>query len=145
MSNTSPAWITRLLEQLADVVEFQGPATLEGHHLEPDETDWGVDLIELAPALLDLVEAGPHDGAQTYGLVSALDLFVLNEVFARIDHLALDFDAQRQPRVTLEGRFEEHEVAVVIYFVPFEDAEVSGRLDLTGGGVRLSWDGTDEE
>lgn len=145
MSNQLPAWAHRLLEQLADAVEFQGLATLEGRHLEPDETDWGVDLIELAPALLDLVEAGPQDGAQTYGLVSALDLFALNAVFDRIDHFALDFDEQRQPRVTLEGRFEAHEVAVVIYFTPFEDAEISGRLDLTGDTLQISWDGDDGE
>ena len=139
MSNQLPTRAHRLLEQLADVVEFQGPATLEGHHLEPDETDWGVDLIELAPALLDLVEAGPHDGAQTYGLASASDLRVLDEVFERIA-LAVDFSG-----VYAGGCFEGREVAVVIYFIPFEDAEVGGRIDLTGDTVQISWNGTDEE
>jgi hypothetical protein len=47
--------------------------------------------------------------------------------------------------VTLEGRFEEREVAVVIYFIPFEDAEVSGRLGLTGDHFQISWEGDGEE
>jgi hypothetical protein len=65
MSQPVPTWAKQILEQVSAAVQFQGFATLEGRHTEAEATDWGVDLVQLAPALLDLVEAGPQDGTAT--------------------------------------------------------------------------------
>ena len=150
MLKEMPAWADRLFEQLSAAVDFPGFATQAGRYTEPDATDWGLDLIELAPGLLDQVEARPQDGVlpygqPMYGLLRVIDLLMLHDVFAPIDSYALDFDEPRQFHVTLTGRFEARRVAVIIQFTPFDDAEVSGWLDLTQDTVQISWDGTDGE
>ena len=87
----------------------------------------------------------PMYGQPMYGLLRVIDLLMLHDVFAPIDSYALDFDEPRQFHVTLTGRFEARRVAVIIQFTPFDDAEVSGWLDLTQDTVQISWDGTDGE
>lgn len=150
MSKEMPAWADRLFEQLSVVVDFPGYATQAGRYTEPDATDWGCDLIELAPGQLEQVEAGPPDAVlrydlSMYGLLRMLDLLVLYDVFAPVDSFTLDFDGPRQFHVTLTGRFEARRVAVIIQFIPFDDAEVSDWLDLAQDTAQLSWDGLDGE
>ncbi len=150
MSKEMPAWADRLFEQLSVAVDFPGYATQAGRYTEPDATDWGLDLIELAPGLLDQAEADLPDavvpyGLPMYGLLRVIDLLALYDVFAPIDSFALDFDEPRQFHVTLTGRFEARRVAMIIQLTPFDDAEVSSWLDLTQDDVQLAWDGIDGE
>jgi hypothetical protein len=150
MSKEMPAWADRLFEQLSVVVDFPGYATQAGRYTEPDATDWGLDLFELAPGELEPIEAGPPDAVlpydlPMYGLLRVIDWLVLHDLLAPIDSFALEFDEPRQFHVTLTGRFEARRVAVIIQLTPFEDAEVSGWLDLARDDVRLSWEGDARE
>jgi hypothetical protein len=60
--NQMPDWVQALFEALSSTIEFKGMAYMEGYYSAPDETTWGVDLLEMAPALMEITEAGPNDG-----------------------------------------------------------------------------------
>lgn len=147
MTESMPEWAKQLFDELIFAVEFQAFATLEGRHFAPDETSWGVDLIEVAPALLEMVEAGPHDGDAIYGLIDTLDLKSVQESLECVSAFSLGFNESRSPQVTVEGLYKGHEVVVVIYALPFADAQVSGEIDTTRGELqfRLGEDDDDDE
>src|SRR5512139_3984474 len=103
MTEIMPNWAERLLNKLAMSVE--GFGKLEGRHCAPDETSWGVDLVQMAPALLELVEAGPQDGAETFEIIHSLDLMVVQDALDQVEAFSLDFDNEGSPEVTIEGLF----------------------------------------
>ena len=101
----------------------------------------------MAPALLEMVEAGPHDGDAIYGLIDTLDLKCVQESLEDVKSFSLGFDKNLTPQVTIEGVCKGHAVVVLIYARPFDDALVRGAIDTTEGGIqlRLSDDEDDDE
>ncbi len=123
-----PVWAQWLFDTIASTIEFKGPASLEGRYSAPSETDWGVDLLELAPALLELGVLGPKDGEPVYGLIHNLDLLAAQQAFDEIAALTFGFENDGRPYFTFEGNAQGHEITVVIYTSPFGDAEVSDTI-----------------
>ncbi len=126
--NHMPEWVRTLFDTIASTIEFQGPASLEARYSSPDETNWGVDLLELAPALMELRALGPKNGEPVYGLIHNLDLLAAQQAFEEVDALSFGFENDGRPYFTFEGKVQGREIAVVIYTLPFEDAEVSDAI-----------------
>jgi hypothetical protein len=126
-----PDWADKLCDAIAATIEFNGVADIEAFFWAPDETSWGTNLLEVAPAVMEIVEAGPNDGEHVFGIVHNFDLLALKENFEEVDALTFGFENDGQPTVTLEGKFEGNEVVVLIYFRPFQDeiADDTGEED----------------
>ncbi len=116
-----PDWADKLCDAIAATIEFKGMADIEAFFWAPDETSWGTNLLEVAPAVMEIVEAGPNDGEHVFGIVHNFDLLALQGNFEQVDALTFGFENDGQPTVTLEGKFEGNEVVVLIYFRPFKD------------------------
>ena len=83
-NNQMPDWAKSLFENIAESIEFKGMAYMEGRYSEPDATGWGLDLIEIAPALMDLSEFGAEGGEQGYGIIHSFDLLFAQEPFSEV-------------------------------------------------------------
>lgn len=118
-----PDWVRSLFENVASGIEFKGIASMEGRYAEPDETSWGIDLLEMAPSLMDLSEFGVDTGEQGYGIIHNFDLLLAQEAFDDVSALAFGIENDGRPCITIEGKIDGREVAVLIYTTPFEDAE----------------------
>jgi hypothetical protein len=118
-----PKWAQTLCESLASTIEFKGPADLECWYSAPKETSWGVNLIELSPATMEIEEAGPNDGEEVFGIVHGFDLLAAQKVFDEMVALVFGFDNDGQPGITMEGKFKGHNVVVLINFQPTSDEE----------------------
>jgi hypothetical protein len=118
-----PEWAKTLCESLASTIEFKGPAYLRWRHSTPDETSWGIDLIELSPAIMEIEEAGPNDGEEVFGVVHSFDLLEAQKAFDDVGALTFGFDNDGQPEITIEGKYKGREVVVLINFQPVLDEE----------------------
>ncbi len=121
-------WAQALFDTLASTIEFKGLASLEGRYSAPGETDWGIDLLELAPALMELTQTRPRDGERVYGLIHDLDLLAAQQAFAKVAALSFGFEDDGHSYFTFEGNAQGHKIAVVIYTSPFADAGVSDAI-----------------
>ena len=120
-----PGWAAELADGLADCIEFKSLGHLEARYSAPDETAWGIDLIELAPAPLEIVEAGPLDGERVYDIVHNFDLLAAQTSFDEVISLSFGFENDGRPCITLEGRLGGREIVVQVYFEPFADAPIT--------------------
>jgi hypothetical protein len=118
-----PAWAWELAEAITDTIEFKAQASLDCQQLAPEENEWGVDLVELWPALMEIQEAGPNDGELVFGVVDRLDLLAAEKVFDEVDDVILGFENDGQPKITFEGTFKGRQVVVIVYFEPWFDDE----------------------
>lgn len=121
--NQMPEWAQTLCEKLAEAIEFKGPASMEGWYSAPEETSWGVDLIELFPAVMEIEEAGPNDGEEVFGIVNNFDLLAAQKVFDEVVEMAFGFDNEGESYITIEGKYKERDVVVLINFQPASDEE----------------------
>lgn len=126
----TPDWVADLAEAVAGAVEFKGLANMEWRCYKPEDTAWGVDLLEMAPGLLEIVQAGPHDGEQVHGIIHSLDLLAVQDAFDEVVALSFGSDNEGRPEVTVEGRVEEKEIVLLIHTYPFEDAEPGDVIEL---------------
>ena len=126
-----PAWAEALYQAVADAVEFHGLGAMEGRYYLPDESVWGVDLVELAPALAELVEVGPNDGEHVWASVAHVDLLAVQAAFDQVDALSFGIQPDGQPSPTVEGKAAGNEVVVLLHTHPFGDAEPDTKLDRT--------------
>jgi len=113
-----PAWARELSESLADAIEFNGEAFLDCEQFGPEETEWGVDLVELWPALMEIQEAGPNDGEIVFGIIDRFDLLVAQKIFDRLNAFTFGYENDGRGKITIEGLFKGREVVVIVYFEP---------------------------
>lgn len=119
--NQVPEWARELAEAIADTIEFKAQAFLDCQQLPPEENEWGVDLVELWPALMEIQEAGPNDGELVFGIVDRFDLLAAQKVFDEVDEVMFGFENDGQPKITIEGTYKGRLVAVIVYFEPWFD------------------------
>ena len=113
-----PVWARELAESLAEAIEFKGQAFLDCQQSAPEETEWGVDLVELWPAVMEIQEAGPNDGEIVFGIVDNFDLLAALKIFDRVDAFTFGYENDGRGKVTIEGMFRGREVVVIVYFEP---------------------------
>ena len=113
--NHMPDWVRTLFEEIGSGIEFKGPAYVEGHYFEPDETAWGIHLLEMAPALMDLSELGAEEGEQGYGIIHSFDLLATQEAFDEVVGLLFGIENDGRSCITIEGKVGGQHVAVLIY------------------------------
>ena len=124
-----PDWVESLFEKLASGIEFKGVAWMEGHHSLPDETSWGIDLLEMAPALLQISTHGLGEGEECYGLIHNFDLMTAQSAFDEVTEMGFGIDNEGRHVITIEGKVGNHEIVALIYTDPFEDAEVRAGIE----------------
>ncbi|HKX28145.1 MAG TPA: hypothetical protein VJ302_10655 [Blastocatellia bacterium] len=122
-------WVESIFESLASGIEFKGVAWMEGRYLKPDETSWGINLLEMAPALLQISAPGLGEGEECYGLSHNFDLIAAQSAFDEVAEMRFGIDNDGRHAVTIEGKVGEHEIAAIIYTEPFEDAEVRAGIE----------------
>jgi hypothetical protein len=118
-----PEWARELAEAIADTIEFKAHAFLDCQQMEPEESEWGVDLVELWPALMEIQEAGPNDGELVFGIVDRFDLLAAEKVFDEVSEMMFGFENDGQPKITIEGTYKGRVVVVIVYFEPWFDDE----------------------
>ncbi len=121
--NQMPEWAQSLFEKIASVIEYKGVAHTEGYHYGPDDTAWGVDLLELAPALMDLSEFGGEEGEEGYGIIHHFDLLATQDAFDEMLALGFGIENDGRPCITMEGKVDGRMVVVLVYTAPPEDEE----------------------
>jgi hypothetical protein len=121
--NHMPDWVRTLFEEIASGIEFKGFADMEGYYAKPDETSWGIHLLEMAPSLMDLSELGAEEGEQGYGIMHSFDLLATQEAFDEVAGLSFGIENDGRSCITIEGKVGEQDVVVLIYITPFEDTE----------------------
>lgn len=119
-----PEWARDLAQAIADNIVFGALASLDCKQSGPDETDWGVDLVELWPALMEIQEAGPNDGEIVFGIIHRFDILEAQKIFDKLDNVQFGFAMAGQPKITFEAWFKGRPVVVIVYFEPeFDDDE----------------------
>jgi hypothetical protein len=108
-----PAWIADIAEHISGCVEYRWNCHTEWCYVLPADNQWGVHMIELAPAPLELSDRDDAAGAFRLG-VEQFDLLAAQELFDEVEEIMF-----RQPlgigEVVIQGRVEEEEVRVVFY------------------------------
>ena len=87
-----PDWAAELADSLANCSECKSLGHLLARYAAPEESDWGGHLLELAPAPLEIVGAGPNDGARVYDLVNNFDLLSAQTSFDEVGSLGFGFE-----------------------------------------------------
>lgn len=128
-----PDWARALSDTIASTIEFKGMTYLEGRYSAPHETDWGVDLLEMAPSIMEVALPGPYDGERVYGIIGNFDLLATQRAFDEISTLTFQTNDKGRTCITIEGTVSAREVVVIIHFSPFNDAEVNGTIGYHGG------------
>jgi hypothetical protein len=119
----TPEWVETLSEALASTIEWNAPAYIEWYYSKADENGWGIDLIELYPALMEIEEAGPNDGEIIFPDISSFDILEAQKKLDEVDAVLFGFETDGQPSISLEGKYKGQEIMVNIYFQPLDDSE----------------------
>lgn len=104
-----PDGVESLFESLASGIEFKGVAWMEGRYSRPDETSWGIDLLEMAPALLQISAPGLGGGEECYGLIHNFDLTTAQSAFDEVAEMWFGIDNDRRHAIT-HTRISQHGV-----------------------------------
>jgi hypothetical protein len=121
--NQVPEWAVELAASLAATIEFKAPASLDCQQWGPEETEWGVDLVELWPAIMEIQEAGPNDGEIVFGVVDNFDILAAQKLFDEVSEATFGFENDGRPNISIEGKYKGREIVVLIYFEPEWDDE----------------------
>lgn len=122
-NDETPEWVENLGEAIASTIEFQGPAYIEWYYSKADENGWGVDLLELYPALVEIEEAGPYDGEIVFIKVNSVDILAAQKALDEVDTVTFGYETEDQTNISIEGKYKGQQVMVVIYFEPAFDDE----------------------
>ncbi len=117
--NSMPDWADKLFETIASTIEFKGFAEMEGYYLAPEENEWGVHLLEMAPVLMEVMESGPNDGQQVYGVINNIDLLAVQDALDSVASLGFGFENDGSPVLTIEGSTGGRELVLRINALPF--------------------------
>lgn len=127
--NPVPMWARELAVEIASAIEFKAQASLDCQQWSPEETEWGVDLVELWPAVMEIQEAGPNDGEIVFGIVDSFDLLAAQKVFDQVEAFSFGYENDGRGNIMVEGTFKGRQVVVVVYFEPElgeDDEDVDG-------------------
>ena len=116
--NPVPMWARELAVEIASTIEFKAQASLDCQQWSPEETEWGVDLVELWPAVMEIQEAGPNDGEIVFGIVDSFDLLAVQKIFDQVDDFTFGYENDGRGNITIEGKFKGRAVIVIVYFEP---------------------------
>ena len=130
-----PDWAQSLFERIASAIEFKGVAYIEGRYSAPDESSWGIDLLEMAPSIIDVSENGLDEGEQCYGVIHTFDLITAQASLDEVMGMAFGIDNDGRSCITFEGKVGGRDVVILVYAYPFEDAEVSSIIEKRTGLV----------
>lgn len=119
----APEWVTTLGEAIASTIEFQGPAYIEWYYSKAADNEWGVDLLELYPALVEIEEAGPYDGEIVFVKVNSFDVFAAQKALDEVEGVTFGFEGGDQTNISIEGKYKGQNVVVIVYFEPAMDDE----------------------
>jgi hypothetical protein len=122
----TPEWVATLGEAIVGTIEFQGPAYIEWYYSKAEENGWGVDLLELYPALVEIEEAGPYDGEIVFVKVNSVDILAAQKVLDEVHAVTFGYETDDQTNISIEGKYNGQEIVVVIYFEPAVDDEMDG-------------------
>ena len=132
-----PRWLDELLGSICEacVSDVKGRMSeFSCRWTKPEENEWGTWLLEIAPSVLEIA-GGKDDGATGFDFVD-VDLLALPKCLDEVEFFAYDPDYGREPRLTLVGKKGKREIAVGIYFEPFDEDEAKTILDVNSGGWR---------
>jgi hypothetical protein len=101
---------------------------------KPDENTWGIWLLQVAPSVIG-ISGGKDDGTQGFDFVDA-DLLALPQCLDGAESFAYEPDYGRRPCLTLVGKRGQHEVAIEVFFEPFDDDPPQAIYDVNSGGWR---------
>ena len=116
--NQVPQWARDLAESIASTIEFKAQASIDCQHSAPEETEWGVDLVELWPAVMEIQEAGPNDGEMVFGIVHSFDILAVLKIFEKVDAVIFGIENDGRSKMSIEGKFKGRDVVVLVYFEP---------------------------
>ena len=119
----TPEWVEMLSEAIASTIEWQTPAYVEWYYSKASENGWGVNLIELYPAPVEIEEAGPNDGEIVFPEVNSFDILEAQKKLDELDSVMFEFETDGQPSISLEGKYKGQEIMIIIYFQPASDFE----------------------
>lgn len=119
----NPEWVDTLIELMTSMYDWKAPAYIDWIYSMADENDWGVDLIELYPALQELEGAGPNDGEIVYARVNSFDILEAQKVFDSMDSVSIGFEKDELPVINFEGKYKGHFIIVRVRFDPLSDFE----------------------
>ena len=130
MANT-PKWVLDLCDEVLDCLE--GLTFFETQYTVPDEHEADSHLIEFAPVKLEIAEAGENDGEEVFDPNFDVDLLALTSVFESVEHFRSVIDHETRSRAfEIGATYRRRPVFIRIQTVPFEDAEIVGRIKQGG-------------
>jgi tetratricopeptide (TPR) repeat protein len=107
-----PDWVRIVFEIIASGIEFKGVASMEGRYYLPDETAWRIDLLEMAPALMEVIEHESGEREQCYGLIHNFDLMIAQSAFDEVVAMGIGIDNSGRHEITIEGKVVEREIVI---------------------------------
>lgn len=123
-----PVWIDSFIDAVSAAVAFKGPSGIDWRYSAPGDTTLGCDLLELAPAVMEVSESGPDDGRRIYGIIHRLDLLAVREQFDFLDLLDFGCENDGTSSLLLQGTHRGRPLAFLVHTEPFDDAEVEFHL-----------------
>jgi hypothetical protein len=126
-----PDWVSAIFSTIISGIEFKSEAFMEARYSPADDNSLGVDLLTLAPALMDLSETGSGDAAD-YGIIHNLDLLNAQTALNEVISLQFGINDDGKDFIAIEGKIGDKDLVVLIYSEPYEDAEVE---DFSENGV----------
>lgn len=122
-----PGWVLELRDEILDCLV--GFTFFEMRYSPPDGNDYESHLIEIAPVKLEIAEAGENDGEEIFDSNFDVNLLELNRLFNRVDYFHSEPDYETLSRTfTVGAMYRRRKVFLIIRTVPFEDAEIVGRI-----------------
>jgi hypothetical protein len=108
-----PTWVADVAEHVSGCIEYLWNCHTEWCYVLPKDNQWGVHMIELAPAPLELTESENEVGAFRLG-VQQFDVFAAQQIFDEVDETTF-----RQPlglvEVAMQGRIGDDVVRVTFF------------------------------
>ncbi len=134
MKKGMPDWAQELGEQFLEC--FEDLSVFEVRYLKPKENEFEEHLFEIAPALMEIAQPTENDGEEVFSQNFTIDFLAIQKVFSKVAWFQYGLDEHRSPEITIEGRARRRGITVVIHTVPFDDADVCGRIG-NGGSIEL--------
>ena len=138
----TPQWVVKLSNEVLECME--GFTFFETQYYDPASNEFECHLVEIAPVKLEIAEAGENDGEEIFDSSFDVDLLALTTVFDTVDYFHSGVDYETQARMfTIEATYQQRTILLNIQTVPFEDAEVVGRIK--PGGILEFFNDVDAE
>jgi hypothetical protein len=132
-----PQWLEELLGSVCDACVSEVKGRLSGFSSRwsrPGENAWGTWLLQVAPAVIE-ISGGKDDGTRGFDFVDA-DLLALPQRLDDVESFAYEPDYGQRPCLTLVGKRGQHEVAIEVFFEPFDDDAPQAIFDVNSRSWR---------